>query len=56
MVASVTTIAAKVNRDTSMVILQLFNNSIYMVGGPGGEKKLPTKDKLVVNTSIVALL
>ncbi len=49
MVASITTIAAEVNWDTSMVILQLFNNSIYMVGGLGGEKKLPTKDKLVVN-------
>jgi hypothetical protein len=49
MVASVTTIAAEVDWDTSMVILQLSNNSIYMVGGPGGEKKLPTKDKFVVN-------
>jgi hypothetical protein len=27
------------------VILQLFINSIYMVGGPVGEKKLPCKVK-----------
>ncbi len=33
MVDSATAMAAKVDRDTAMVILQLFNNSIYMVGG-----------------------
>jgi hypothetical protein len=26
------------------MILQLFNNSVYMVGGKGGVKKLPAKD------------
>ncbi len=25
--------------DSATVILQLFDNSVYMVGGPGGEKK-----------------
>jgi hypothetical protein len=45
MVVSVTAMAAKVDWDTAMVILQLFNNSIYMVGGLGGEKKLPSKDR-----------
>jgi hypothetical protein len=37
--------AASVNLDTAMVVLQLFNNSAYMVAGPGGEKKLPAKDR-----------
>jgi hypothetical protein len=27
------------------VVLQLFDNSVYMVGGPGGEKRLPEKDR-----------
>jgi hypothetical protein len=27
--------------DSATVILQLFDNSVYMVGGPGGEKILP---------------
>jgi hypothetical protein len=30
---------------TATVILQLFDNSVYMVAGPGGEKKLPCKDR-----------
>lgn len=36
---------AEVDWDTTTVILQLFDNIIYMVGGPGGEKKPPSKDK-----------
>ncbi len=34
-----------VDWNTATVILQLFDNSVYMVGGPGGEKKLPGKDR-----------
>jgi hypothetical protein len=37
---------AEVNWDTVTVIVQAFDNSIYMVGTPGGEKKLPEKDNL----------
>jgi hypothetical protein len=35
--------AASVNWDTTTVILQLFDNSVYMVGGQGGEKTLPKR-------------
>jgi hypothetical protein len=38
--------STKVNWDTATVILQAFDNSVYMVGTPGGEKKLPDKDNL----------
>ncbi len=31
--------------DSASVVLQLFDNSIYMVGGPEGEKRLPSKDR-----------
>ncbi len=31
--------------NSATVILQLFDNSVYMVGRPGGEKKLPCKDR-----------
>ncbi len=37
--------AASVNWETATVFLQLFNNSIYMVGGQGGKKKLLSKDQ-----------
>ncbi len=41
----VTVTAASVNWDTTTVILQLFDNSIYMVGGQGGKKTLPKRDQ-----------
>ncbi len=41
MLAEVTVTAASVNWDNTTVILQLFDNSVYMVGGQGGEKTLP---------------
>jgi hypothetical protein len=44
MLAEVTVTAASVNWDTTTVILQLFDNSVYMVGGQGGEKTLPKRD------------
>ncbi len=44
LVNEVTVTAASVNWDTTTVILQLFDNSIYMVGGQGGEKTLPKRD------------
>jgi hypothetical protein len=31
--------------DSATVVLQLFDNSVYMVGGPEGEKRLPSKDR-----------
>ncbi len=41
----VTTTAAHVNWDEAAVVLQLFDNSVYMVGGQGGVKRLPGKDR-----------
>jgi hypothetical protein len=46
MVDSVSSCDSDVDCDSATVILQLFDNSIYMVGGPGGKKKLPFKDRL----------
>ncbi len=37
----ITDLAASVNMESATVVLQLFDNSVYMVGGPGGEKRLP---------------
>jgi hypothetical protein len=45
MVTALTETAGAVNWATATVILQLFDNSVYMVSGPGGEKFLPKKDK-----------
>jgi hypothetical protein len=45
LVAEVTKTAASVNWDAATIILQLFDNSIFMVGGQGGEKTLPRKDQ-----------
>jgi hypothetical protein len=36
--------AAAVNWNTATVVLQLFDNSVYIVSKPGGEKQLPRKD------------
>jgi hypothetical protein len=44
LVAEVTETAASVDWENATVIIQLFDNSIYMVGGQGGKKKLPSKD------------
>jgi hypothetical protein len=46
MVDQVTELASRVNMDNSTVVLQLFDNSVYIVGGPGGEKRLPGRDRL----------
>ncbi len=35
---------SEINIDNATVILQPFDNSVYMTGGPGGEKRLPVKD------------
>jgi hypothetical protein len=43
--AAVTDTAAAVNWNTATVVLQLFDNSVYMVSKPGGEKQLPRKDR-----------
>jgi hypothetical protein len=45
LVERVTATATKVNCNTADVILQLFDNSVYLVGGPGGEKWLPCKEQ-----------
>ncbi len=37
---------ANVNWDAATIIVQAFDNSIYIVGSPGGEKKLPERDNL----------
>jgi hypothetical protein len=44
MTAAVTETAAAVNWNTATVVLQLFDNSVYLVSKPGGEKQLPRKD------------
>jgi hypothetical protein len=38
-------LTSDVNLDNATVILQPFDNSVYMTGGPGGEKRLPVKDR-----------
>jgi hypothetical protein len=38
-------LASDINMDKATVILQIFDNSVYMAGGPGGEKRLPVKDR-----------
>jgi hypothetical protein len=38
-------LASDINLDNATVILQIFDNSLYMAGGPGGEKRLPVKDR-----------
>jgi hypothetical protein len=35
----------EVNWDDAVVVLQLFDNSVYLVGSEGGVKRLPTKDR-----------
>jgi hypothetical protein len=45
MVTAVTETAAAVNWNTATVVLQLFDNSVYLVSKPGGEKLLPRKDR-----------
>jgi hypothetical protein len=42
---SVTATTTKVNWDMADVILLLFDNSLYLVGGSGAEKFLPCKDR-----------
>jgi hypothetical protein len=34
-----------VNWNNAVVVLQLFDNSVYMVGGEGGVKRLPVRDR-----------
>ncbi len=45
MVDRVTELSASMNMDNATVVLQLFDNSVYMVGGPGGEKRLTRRDQ-----------
>jgi hypothetical protein len=45
LVTALTETAGAVDWASATVILQLFDNSVYMVNGPGGEKFLPRKDK-----------
>jgi hypothetical protein len=37
--------SAEVNWDDAVVVLQLYDNSVYLVGGQGAVKRLPAKDK-----------
>jgi hypothetical protein len=48
MTATVTDSAAVVDWATATVILQLFDDSIYMVSEPRGEKTLLRKDRIVL--------
>jgi hypothetical protein len=45
LVAEVTATAANIDINSARVILQLLDNSVYMVRGPGGETRLPRKDR-----------
>ncbi len=45
MIAAVTDTAAAVDWNTATVVLQLFDNSVYLVSTPGGEKHLPRRDR-----------
>jgi hypothetical protein len=45
LVEKVQELAKDVDLDNATVILQVFDNSVYMAGGPGGEKRLPAKDR-----------
>jgi hypothetical protein len=38
-------LSKSIDLKNATVVLQLFDNSVYMVGGPGGEKRLPEKDR-----------
>jgi hypothetical protein len=38
-------LANDIDLDSATVILQVFDNSVYMAGGPGGVKWLPSKDR-----------
>ncbi len=41
----VSDLSSRVDIDKATVVLQLFDNSVFMVGGPGGEKRLPGRDR-----------
>jgi hypothetical protein len=45
LVGTISSSAPNVDWDSATVILQLFDNSVYMVGGMEGEKSLPAKDR-----------
>ncbi len=45
MMATVTDTAAGVNLESAVVILQLFDSSVYLVNKSDGEKRLPRKDR-----------
>jgi hypothetical protein len=45
MVDRLAELSTSINLNNATVVLQLFDNSVYMVGGPGGEKRLPEKDR-----------
>ncbi len=45
MVERVSELSNSINMDNATVVLQLIDNSVYMAGGPGGEKRLPGKDR-----------
>jgi hypothetical protein len=45
LVERVLDLSSNINMDNATVVLQIFDNSVYMAGGPGGEKRLPGKDR-----------
>jgi hypothetical protein len=38
-------LSTSINLKNATAVFQLFDNSVHMVGGPGGEKRLPEKDR-----------
>ncbi len=45
LVERVLELSSNITMDNATVILQTFDNSVFMVGGPGGEKRLPGRDR-----------
>ncbi len=43
-IAQVNDLASEIDLKDAVCVLQLFDNSIYMVGGPGGVRHLPVRD------------
>jgi hypothetical protein len=41
----VSDLSQQIDIDKAIVVLQLFDSSVFMVGGPGGEKRLPGRDR-----------
>jgi hypothetical protein len=55
-IAQVKDLASEIELKDAVCVLQLFDNSIYMVGGPGGVRHLPVRDSTGIYHVDVPLL